>query len=848
MSYSNKTHVILINGEVQTEDISFAKPDGDKFLVYYNRNQEQAKRRLYEYALDAVTMLDNPEVIDPLKYDVYHKGELLEKVYVICHFNRQQLKYYTIGFANSRRDIVCPEKDIITVPKNPIERYSRDIPQYLTQMAYLHSYYLRAKKDQNDQNDQNDKVVILGEQYDHLRRGDIAPLLEAYLDPAGFQFATSPVCKTPLYPYHTNASQMEAVSKALSNRISVIQGPPGTGKTETILNILLNLVLKKKSVLVVAGSNSATENVVEKLKEDHLDFLVAKLGNTANKDFFVGHQKVDNLCEAEWDDMTLDIPAALSQIDTQTSELVGLFMKDRELHEAIERSDQSKVLLLRDQLKSSSYSEKREQLKMLSMAVVKKELFERFGHRYRRQTYTFVDLGEDSKHYESFMKDYPIVLSTAFSATKCIAKDSLFDYVIMDEASQIDVATGALALSVAQNAVIVGDVKQLSNVIKEEMKVVSQAIFDFFPIPEEYNYAKQSFLESVCKVFTDAPKTLLREHYRCHPKIVRYFNNEFYDGQLVAMTEDHGEENVLVLRTTVPGYHEADFTNHREEEEIEDLKIVFKIDGKDKEVGIISPYNNQVKRIDDDDDIEDDILVSNIHKFQGRQKDIIIISTVDNNYSKFVNNPNLINVAVSRAKKQLIIVTNGNGNNTGTVQHLVDYINNKGKVEKGQIKSLFDLLYDDFYKDKYDAYVNSHPKINEDEYKGQEEPSRAEIIAYGFITDVLKDFPNLTVKFRYPLHKLITDKSRLKDNEEINFVNNKDAHIDFMIFEKNTMKPFYALEIDGASYHIEGSIQDQRDNLKNGILDKFGIHLHRFNTKKSKDEKNTLRELLINNR
>ena len=845
MSYSNKTHVILIKGEVRTTDVSLVKEDHEctgTCLVYYKRAQEKGKGRLYQYSLQEdkekknkdVIVLNKPTVLNPRIYEVYYKGKPQENVYILCHFKAEKFNYWTIGFTDGNMDTVCPDSDIKIHRKTSIIEPSKDIPEYLTQMAYLHGYDLRS----------SDGLVLLGDQYDHLRRGASAPLLEAYLDPTNFINPCSPLCPIPLYPFCTNASQMEAAKKALSNRISVIQGPPGTGKTETILNILLNLVLCGKSVLIVAGSNSAIDNITEKLQEEKLDFLISRLGREKNKESFVEHQKVEDLCPAKWDDQSLDIDASLSEIRQLSSELESLFIADRDLHEAIEQGKQATVLKLRRELEVSLYNEKRERLKSLSMAVLQKWLYKRFGGNYTRQSYTLEDLGEQSSRYEAFIQDYPIVLSTAFSATKCIAQNSLFDYVIMDEASQIDVATGALALSVAKNAVIVGDVKQLPNVIKEDMKIVSQALFNFFQIPKVYNYADHNFLQSICEVFKGAPETLLREHYRCHPKIVRFFNNEFYNGQLVAMTEDHGEKDVLVLRTTVPGYHAANFTNHREEEEMEYLKRDWGIDGKDAGVGIITPYNNQVKRIKDDEDIEEVIMVSTVHQFQGRQKDIIIISTVDNEYTRFVNDPNLFNVAVSRAKKQLILITNGNDNNTGTVQHLVDYIKeSRGRCEKGKVKSLFDLIYPQ-YKKEYEEFVNAHPHIDPSEYDGQEAPSPTEIIAYGFITEVLKKFLDLTVKFRYPLRILISDTSRLEDEEEIKFAQNKDSHIDFMIFKKDMMEPFLAIEIDGSSYHIEDSFQAKRDSLKDGILAKYGIPIKRFRTKESVEEVQVLRDLL----
>lgn len=837
MSYSNKTHVILIKGVVRTTEVSLVKKDVGStttYLVYYKRPQEKGKGRLYQYSLKDVTILAHPEVLDPRTHDVFYQGNKLDNVYIICRFKGDGLKYWTIGFADSREDLVCPDGIIITTPRMISGERSKSISRYLTWMAYLHGYDMRT----------DENIVLLGDQYDHLRRGQYAPLLEAYLNPTVFLNRKTPVCDTPLYPFCTNASQMEALENSLCHRISIIQGPPGTGKTETILSIVLNLVFYGKTVMVVAGSNSAAENVAEKLQQEQMGFLVAKLGRKSNKEAFINEQHTDNLCPSGWAGRSSDEPAMYSKIHQLSTALKDLFILDRQLHKAIEEGDQKTVLNLRKRLVKESYNEKKEELKATSLSLIRQQLFKRFGGDYRRQVYSLEDLGENSVVYESFKKDYPVVISTAYSATKSVAGQALFDYIVMDEASQIDVSTGALALSVAKNAVIVGDVKQLPHVIKADMRVVSEAIFNFCRIPAKYNYATHSFLQSVCDVFNDAPETLLREHYRCHPKIVRFFNREFYSNQLVAMTEDHGEKDVLVLRTTVAGYHAADFTNHREEEEIEDLKRDLGIDGSSASVGIIAPYNNQVRRIDDDEDIEEDIMVSTVHKFQGRQKDVIIISTVDNEYTNFTNDSNLFNVAVSRAKKQLILVTNGNENNSGAVKHLVDYIRESGgRSEGGKVKSLFDLIYPQ-YESQYKKYISAHPQISQREYAGQDAPSPAERIAFCFITDVLKDYPGLIVRFRYPLHELIPDTSGL-DDEEDRFVHNKDSHVDFMIFERETMKPFLAIEIDGASYHIEGSFQGRRDKLKDGILEKYGIPMKRFRTKESINEVNIIKSLLL---
>ena len=94
-----------------------------------------------------------------------------------------------------------------------------------------------------------------------------------------------------IFPFGINLSQQEAVKNAFLSRISIIQGPPGTGKTQTILNIIANAILNKKSIVIASNNNSAVLNVQEKLKKYNLDFLIAALGSKKNKENFVLSQK-----------------------------------------------------------------------------------------------------------------------------------------------------------------------------------------------------------------------------------------------------------------------------------------------------------------------------------------------------------------------------------------------------------------------------------------------------------------------------------------------------------------------------------------------------------------------------
>lgn len=128
---------------------------------------------------------------------------------------------------------------------------------------------------------------ILSKQYDlvDLKRGNV-PLAQ-YL---GVKTKLQSIVSLNRYFFLSVAMQPKGCrGSALMHQTSIIQGPPGTGKTQTILNIIANLLLADKTVLVVSNNNSAVENVAEKLAEESLDFIVAKLGSVQNKEAFIAN-------------------------------------------------------------------------------------------------------------------------------------------------------------------------------------------------------------------------------------------------------------------------------------------------------------------------------------------------------------------------------------------------------------------------------------------------------------------------------------------------------------------------------------------------------------------------------
>lgn len=406
----------------------------------------------------------------------------------------------------------------------------------------------------------------------------------------------------------------------------------------------------------------------------------------------------------------------------------------------------------------------------------------------------------------------------------------------MDEASQVDLATGALALSCARNAVIVGDLKQLPNVVTDEMKKKTDEIFDSFTLDKAYRYSDHSLLSSVSEVFKNIPRTLLREHYRCHPKIIEFCNQKFYDNQLIIFTEDKGERQPLLIYKTVEGNHSRERMNQRQIDVIKNEVIPQQHLNIEKDsIGIVTPYRNQTKALQEAFK-GTNIKADTVDKFQGQERDIIIISTVDNEISDFADNPNRLNVAVSRAIKQLIVVKDGNPSQRDTnLGDLIGYIQyNNIEIIQSEIYSVFDNLYKS-YAGQRSELLMKHKKISE---------YNSENLMYGLIKEVLRAdrFSKLDVATHVPLKMILRDVKKL-DEVEIKYAMNSNTHIDFLIFSKLNKQPVLAIEVDGFHFHKEGTDQAVRDKYKNSILEKYELPLIRFKTNES-NEKERLKSRL----
>lgn len=434
-----------------------------------------------------------------------------------------------------------------------------------------------------------------------------------------------------------------------------------------------------------------------------------------------------------------------------------------------------------------------------------------------RTIYTKEDI---TKHPKEFMKQYPVILSSTHSLKYCMSQNFLYDYVIVDESSQVDLVTGALTMSCAKNIVIVGDEQQLPSVIPHDVVRKTNQIFQQYQLPESYRYATETLLSSSKQIFSQAPVTLLREHYRCHPKIIDFCNKKFYQDQLILLNQDSSSQ-AITLYKTVPGHHVRGHYNQRQIDIItkEILPNCQQLP-PDYEIGIITPYRLQRQYLTSSI-VDSKIEIDTIHKFQGREKDVVILSTVADEKNPFVDDPQLLNVAVSRAIHRLYVIADQNLlKQNPNISDLADYIDYHNlEVVNSNIYSVFDLL-----GTAYTSYLRTR------RYRFQgASPSPAEILMYDMLVSILAelDLHYLEINMHTELKMVIQNKNFLTDRERQ--LVNHGSHLDFVICNKVSKKIVLTIKVDGFTYHQDPR-QQERDAVKTAHMAKYQIPLLRFNT------------------
>ena len=484
---------------------------------------------------------------------------------------------------------------------------------------------------------------------------------------------------------------------------------------------------------------------------------------------------------------------------------------------------------LEKKLEQYAFDKKMKELTEKSLRLFRAELSEKFHWQEHRKCFEIRDFRGRS---QEFNREYPVILSTTYSIKGTLNFEHTYDYLIVDEASQVDLATGVLAFASAKNIVIVGDLQQLPNVLDSQNIQKSEEIWARYSLSETYHFTAHSLLSSAIAAWP----VLLREHYRCHPKIINFCNQKFYGGKLIVMTEDHEEPDVLTMYRTAPGNHARGHLNQRQIDVIRQEVLPSLERQGYGSIGIITPYRDQVAAIKMQ--LGKELEVATVHKFQGREKDAIVLASVDNVITDFVDDPRMLNVAVSRAVKSLTVVTSQDSQNDrtnyGDLARYIEY-NNCAVIESA-VYSVFDLLYQG-YAEQRRAFLKKHGRVSEYD---------SENLAYAVIQNILQkaEFSFVDCAAHVSLVNLVKDYSILTEEETV-YARNPLTHVDFLLFRRMDKSPLLAIEVDGAAFHAEGSIQADRDEKKNRIFARCGIPLLRLRTDGSGEKERMEQALLV---
>lgn len=334
----------------------------------------------------------------------------------------------------------------------------------------------------------------------------------------------------------------------------------------------------------------------------------------------------------------------------------------------------------------------------------------------------------ETEDFKPLLEAFPCWCVTTYAASGSLPlKPGLFDVVIIDEASQCDIASCFPILYRAKKAVVVGDDKQLPHLSFLE-KAKEQSFLSQYGINDRYQLMwrfRSNSMFDVANYYSMHP-VLLDEHFRSLPPIINYSNKEFYGNRIKVMKRNDNSSKVIEAVIVPDGKIDVDATRNLPEIEAVVKKlheIVLEDERKNPEnpvsIGIISPFRAQVDQLKisvakvlSEHMIEKhQIEIGTAHTFQGDERDIMLISWAyaNNSFPQsliFLQKPNLFNVAITRARYKTI-----------------NFISkNPRELPEGILRSYFGFIQE--YEDRYSLLKSDD--FDENIYKNNFEKEVAE--------------------------------------------------------------------------------------------------------------------------
>lgn len=672
-----------------------------------------------------------------------------------------------------------------------------------------------------------------------------------------------------------NLDQLLAIHHGLKYPLSYIQGPPGTGKTNTILNTIATAFFNEKTVLFTSYNNHPIDSVFEQLRDiryrgNPIPLPVIRLGNTEKVEEALDEIKRLYLQTKEMKvyartlernrDDKIERTARLSELLKRYEEILDL----RERKEAIERLLQAEQnLTFRVELQSRQLSQIEKRISEIGevreedamplidddeeefrkyLYYISAKYIQRLGEP-KNQDLLDIVLMEGSRklqvtefnrylsqeeNMKKFLRIFPVVITTCISAHRLGAPKPYFDMVIMDEASQCNCAVSLVPIIRGKNLMLVGDPQQLSPVIVLDPKN-NQALKKRYKISREYDYMENSIYKTYLACDSVSDEILLSYHYRCHEKIIEFNNKKYYNGKLKIRSSVQEDTPLVYLDL------EEDPAAGKNTAPAEAAKIIeFVQENRDKKIGIITPFTNQRDCINQklrENGIED-IQCGTVHAFQGDEKDIILFSlavtdhTFAKTYGWLKNNKELINVATSRAKEKLILLSSSR---------------NLSRLHThGEDDDIFELA--EYIQTKGTSQVT--PKTAETRALGIK-PYSAETET-AFLETLNHALSNILVTGkRYTVQREVAIPQVLGGNrQECELFHT--GRFDFVVYERQGAGkelPVLAIDLDGKE-HLEDAEIRERERQKNQICRNYNFERIRVDNSYAR-RYNYMKEILI---
>jgi len=473
------------------------------------------------------------------------------------------------------------------------------------------------------------RALIGDEKLSHQRAllfGDAVPqfeeaaLEEAALEEAALEEAAlEEASEITFRDEQLNLAQRRAVERAVRARdASLVHGPPGTGKTRCLVEIVRQALLLRHRVLVTAASNVAVDNLARRLAASGVKVLRLGAAHKVSPDLadFTLKHKMAQLPEMD---------AAQASFDAAQRIADG---------------------------KGRRPAQPRKRISEL-----------------RRQAHSSRDLAR-----AKVMRRARIVCATAGGVDAVPLGDEKFDLVVLDEATQAPDPVALAALVRGAVLVLAGDPQQLPPTVISQNEAVKTGL-------------SSTVFERCSARWPAHATTLLTTQYRMSEELMRYPSQAHYEGRLEA-----GEENRtrrigdlipeqalserdarpwIVIDTSALGDSEAfdetssSFYNdaHRQLV-VNEIQRLIDAGIRADDIAAICPYSAQTLRLRQllSERVQQGLEIGTVDGFQGREKEIVVVDLLRSNAEGelgFLRDVRRTNVAITRAKRQLIVIANG---------------------------------------------------------------------------------------------------------------------------------------------------------------------------------------------